>query len=532
LNDTLRERTEFRRYQAPRQHGQALIEPALAAAPQMLRRNIECLDQHGQWLQRIRRSARRELIRAAVRYTSAYRDTAWVDQAQAIPIVMAGHQPALFHGGVWFKNFALSQLAKTTGSIAVNLIVDNDAATTSSIRVPMVDERTGIGTYRVIAYDRPPGGVPYEQTTIRDRHQFDSFDKHVAAAIKPLVATPCVNRLWDHARAAVERCGVAGCALAQARHGLEGELGLRTLELPLGVMCRSVAFAQFVDRLVSELPQFHQCYNRAADHYRIAHGIRSSAHPVPNLAEQDQWLEAPLWIYGDDRPERRAAWVCRRGDQLVISDRQGCEVSIDAKYPHLAAEQLVAQGSPTFKLRPRALLTTMYARLVLSDLFLHGIGGGKYDQLGDLIIRDFFGIEPPAFMVISATTRLPGIAGKTVEALNSQAAALKREIRDCEYQGERFVDQVTLSPLDVQHKRQLLAEIPPAGQRWSWQREIEAVNRRLADQLAEYRTELTRRLAKVQQDQKAQTILAGREHPFCLFPLDYLTGTYQGLLSH
>src|SRR5438270_9519718 len=58
-------------------------------------------------------------------------------------------------------------------------------------------------------------------------------------------------------------------------------------------------------------------------------------------------------------------------------------------------------------LRPRALITTMYARLVLSDLFIHGIGGAKYDELTDLIIRRFFGIEPPAYVTATATFRLP-----------------------------------------------------------------------------------------------------------------------------
>ena len=88
--------------------------------------------------------------------------------------------------------------------------------------------------------------------------------------------------------------GIAGCALAQARHGLEGELGLKTLELPLGVLCRTSAFAEFVLSILSELPRFHRCYNGAAVQYREAHGIRSTAHPVPNLAEQDGWFEAPL----------------------------------------------------------------------------------------------------------------------------------------------------------------------------------------------------------------------------------------------
>src|SRR5262249_4059939 len=46
-------------------------------------------------------------------------------------------------------------------------------------------------------------------------------------------------------------------------------------------------------------------------------------------------------------------------------------------------------------------------RLFLADLFIHGIGGGKYDELTDEIVRRFYGVEPPRFMVLTATLLLP-----------------------------------------------------------------------------------------------------------------------------
>ena len=39
-----------------------------------------------------------------------------------------------------------------------------------------------------------------------------------------------------------------------------------------------------------------------------------------------------------------------------------------------------------------------FSRFMLGDLFIHGIGGAKYDELGDEIARRFFGIEPPGFL--------------------------------------------------------------------------------------------------------------------------------------
>ncbi len=536
----------FREYRAPREHGQAFVEPGFAEAGSLLRDNLGVISRHGGLLADLRQRARRQLIDSACDYTGSYLDVSWVNRAQPSPIIMAGHQPALFHPGVWFKNFALSYLAQQTDSLAINLVVDNDVAASSTIRVPTIDPDTRQTRYTAVAYDHAGGGVPYEQTTIRDRECFDHFDQRVAEAIRPIVSDPCVDRLWVHAKAAVARCGVAGCALAQSRHALESEIGLKTLEVPLGVLCRSTAFAEFVLTILTELPRFRGCYNDAADRYRAVHGIRSNAHPVPNLAEEGEWFEAPLWIYGDDSPSRRAAWVRLSNDELIISDRMdsdsaagqshpradhrhgATEVRIDIRHRKLAAEQLAAAASPRFKLRPRALFTTMYARLVLSDLFLHGIGGAKYDQLGDIIIRSFFAVEPPQFMVISATAKLPGIVQ---DDHAEEIRRLRRQLRDTRFQGERFADQVDLNADLLALKRELLAHPPDRGSRKAWHDEIERINRSLSDSLQDVRSQLGQQLAQRQKEAASAAVLSSREHPFCLFPLAYLTTTFDALLS-
>ena len=183
--------------------------------------------------------ARRQMIEDAVRYTSVYRTPEWlaglsVGELLERPIVMAGHQPALFHPGVWFKNFALSHVAEQTGALAINLVIDNDVASGSSIRVPTLATETPQASYVSVPFDDAGGGVPYEQTTIQNRDVFERFSERVIGAVATIVQQPCVDRLWHHARAAIERCGVAGCAMAQARHGLEGELGL--VEVAVGAV--------------------------------------------------------------------------------------------------------------------------------------------------------------------------------------------------------------------------------------------------------------------------------------------------------
>ena len=59
------------------------------------------------------------------------------------------------------------------------------------------------------------------------------------------------------------------------------------------------------------------------------------------------------------------------------------------------------------RLSPRALTLTTFLRMLVADNFVHGIGGGRYDQVSDDIIRNYFKLDPPAFSVTTATMFFP-----------------------------------------------------------------------------------------------------------------------------
>lgn len=555
----------FATYRAPTRHGEALILPGLDQAAAVIGENRRRQAQWeltlcGERLEVWREQARNELLRDAIRYSQSYRDVtlpAGISGSRRHVFVMFGHQPTLFHPGVWFKNFAIAAIQQRVSrllepgaaAVAINLVIDNDVAASSSIRVPHRDPQTGQIGRQTVAYDSAAGGVPFEQNRIRDRATFDAFAEAVCDVIAPLVPNPLVTQLWPHAVAAAQRCENVSCALAQARHVLEGEQGLQTLELPLSVLCRSEAFAAFVLTLIGDAGRLRTIYNQSAAEYRQAHGIRSSAHPVPNLAAEDDWTEVPLWIYSDHSPQRRGAWVRRQGDVLEISDRQ--RLSIRVTHPadtRAAAAELIEQCGPHFKLRPRALLTTMYARLLLSDVFVHGIGGAKYDELGDEITRRLFGIEPPKLMVVSATMLLP-----TTERLSSEVpsvAELRQQIRQTWFAPERFADRVELPEALLQAKRELIANRPgmpcfdattdrfepsrngslPSSKK-VWHDRLASINAELAAYLQPLRDELSERLPEARQAESAASILNSREHPFCLFPLQELMDRFTENLS-
>src|SRR5262249_11009309 len=115
-----------------------------------------------------------------------------------------------------------------------------------------------------------------------------------------------------------------------------------------------------------------------------------------------------------------------------------------------------------FKIRSRALTNTMFARLFVAEVFIHGIGGAKYDELTDEIIRRFYGIEPPQFMVFSATLRLP-LQSFPVTATDHNRLAVK--LRDMRYNPQRHLPESALREQRVQQlmkEKQLWVDWQPA----------------------------------------------------------------------
>ena len=76
-------------------------------------------DVQGRSLRELSDSARRGLLQLACAYTSQYRDVPdrWqrYEATNGTPFILSGHQPEMFHPGVWYKNFVLGGLAAADG---------------------------------------------------------------------------------------------------------------------------------------------------------------------------------------------------------------------------------------------------------------------------------------------------------------------------------------------------------------------------------------------------------------------------------
>jgi hypothetical protein len=548
----------YRRLRAPQEDRSALIDPPLdevggtVAANAAARAEAAC-DVGGIHWAELARQAREELLAEAVRYTAGYRDVsgamrAWggmptrsvgmasdvhgATNLRSVPgvamppsaIFLAGHQPQLFHPGVWLKNFALGELARQHGAVAVNLVIDSDTMKTHALRVP--GGSAANPQVALVSLDEPGPAIPFEERRIFSRDVFADFGRRAAEQIAPLVREPIVREWWPSVVARSAQIDNLGTCLAQARHQLEGEFGLNTLEIPQSHICRMRSFAHYTAYLLAELPRLVELYNGAVREYRRLHRIRSTAHPFPDLAVDGPWHEAPYWVWSEEDPRRRHLYVRRDPDRLLLSDRERIEVSLPLLPDgdlHAAAERLVELSAGRVRIRSRALVTTLFARLFLGDLFLHGIGGAKYDQVTDALIERFFGLRAPGYLVVSATLHLP-IARRRVRAEDLRAVAWR--LRELTWHPEKAAQALVagggwrvagLAEVIAAKNRWIAMPQTPENARTRWL-EIRRINRELQPWVAEEREQLVREQDQLSSAFASEKVFAWREYAFCLFP--------------
>ncbi len=331
---------------------------------------------------------------------------------------------------------------------------------------------------------------------------------------------PVLHEYWGEVSRASKRTPLLGERLAAGRRALERCWGCSNLEIPISVLCRSESFAWFACHLLAELPRFHTLYNACVHAYREQYGIRSRNHPVPDLGRDGDWLELPFWAWrsGQTRRGRPYARATATGFELRVGGEAwpGLPPARDPSALVEAWRRLAQQG---YKFRSRALTNTLFARLFVADLFLHGIGGGKYDELTDAIAERFYGVRPPAFQVLTATLLLPL---PTHDATPSRQRELARARRDLFWNPQRHLPDGTARDPRVatlvSEKERLVATAPAVRDRRERFTALRHLTEALRPAVATEAVAVTEALETCERGLEANAVLRRRDFAFCLYP--------------
>jgi len=414
--------TDIDRLAAPGADGDCLIHPDPAA--------------FAAWTHANRAALSASQLRILDRSLQSLRD-AWLGDR---PVIMSGHQPEWMHPGVWIKNVAAAELAARLGGRAVFLIVDSDVP--ASLNIPYPD-RTADPMRRV--YEPAPhaaAGRAYEHLASSSPDEWN--EAFAAISTVPDSGLIAFRAGFQKASAEGDR-HAAGyvdrwCAAVTE---LDRAIGVATPDFIRisdifsgGGQDRGAAAMTFTAAIILAAREFAASYNAALQVYRDRRAIRGTRHPIPDLEINDARVELPFWVVHPDRPRRRLFVEAQDRSVVLFSEADRIGTIDAASLRDDPAESLPAVIAP-LGLRPRALAQTLFVRLVCCDLFIHGVGGAKYDQITDDLIQRFFHIEPPAFACVSATLRLPlHLYGVRPEDVRAHA----RKARDVLFNPQRCVE--------------------------------------------------------------------------------------------
>lgn len=551
---------------APRDNHTAVFYPDRGDIPSILAQNIELFrgDATPTWIRELRRRVRACTLEESQSYLAEYSTPSSFAPAPftpssyapcsytqdnpssqspssgssradiEVPWIVGGHQPELFHPGVWFKNFVIDAIAKESAGIGLHTIVDHDLARASSIRVPKRDAFSGrlvqsacelplcrVDTSRAVQ-QTPWHCLRIDRTGLRRTlHEITEGLKSVG------IQNPMAIDFWDQLERFQDGTEAA-IAFSQLRHLLELKYGLRNRELPFSRLANSQPWQAFLHHCIVHGEELHGIYNESLQQYRARERINNPTQPVPPLGSRDGWFELPFWLYKADSNVRqrlwaqpsstgRGSWRLGSGVTPVVLDWT-IDWPTDADRASEAWEGYLRDG---ICLRPRALMTTLFLRCFMADLFVHGIGGGVYDRLTDTIIERFLQMPAPRYLTCTATEWLSmdEVPERNAKAILSQREILRRQSQLLRSRPELFLnpDNTLDAELQTRHAG-MIATIPPRGSKKQWHREITDIKAKVVDRVSSIRKENEEDLQRIEQRVHELRYLNSREYSFVLFP--------------
>ena len=334
------------------------------------------------------------------------------------PVIATGHQAEFFHAGVLAKTIAAALLAQARGGTAVYLTVDSDTPKSTQIAIPDRGE-SGLERRQIVI----PGidvDLPMESQRAARESDWTAFFNALATATSEVE----MLSTFRGAFIAATRTGDLSGAFAVGQNAVLSSLDLPPVTcVKMSQIADGPEFRTFAAHWLANAAPFAAHYNAAQLAYRERNGVRNWQRPAPPLTIEGDRVETPLWAY-------RATGARCKLFAARASSTSGAAVQLFADHTPIGTSDALADG---WHIRPKALLLSAFARLVLGDLFLHGIGGAKYDEMTEDFIRACFGCEPGAMACVSATLHLLPPIG-----VSGELAAAEHRLRDFAYNPQRY----------------------------------------------------------------------------------------------
>ena len=443
-------------------------------------------------------------------------------------IIATGHSPILAHPGVMIKHGFVNSIAKKVKAIGINIVVDNDACHDDCLNIPDINGPDS-SVERVEFLPSPYNlyNLAFEDIRYTDSTQLTAFKESVLKVLhNPDMKKPFedfINPVINLSGETLQFTDLFTCA----RHAFLLRFGIGNLEVPVSHISETEPFLSFFLHITANARSVVNIYNAKLGEYRRLKKISSRANPLPDLMEKGYAVELPFWIWGEGESrkdlyasvadDKRISIICK--DKIVghFDFGENGNSSGNSSENLRRLRDLINTG---IKIRPKAIVNTMYSRMFLSDLFVHGIGGAKYDLITNEIIKEFFGVEPPAYVTVSATLHLPY---KPFNVSNDDVIALKHVIKDMGYNPDKYASGEVMESAGmksmVSEKKDLIAkEAHESEEKHRAFDRLKELNSIMKEKIMSLIMEKEKELEDLEKRIRYNSIVTNREYPFCIYP--------------
>ncbi len=402
----------------------------------------------------------------------------------AKPIIANGHQPEFQHPGILFKDLLIHKIAGLTGGLPLHIVVDTDQFEMSYA----YPERLEVGfAHLKTLHLKDAANRVYSQSELSqdERAELTSIIKsqieEAKYFINPKIQTELV-KILNRKLELLKTCQYLFEINETIREEFYQSRGIHIYRINVSELVKLHSFKVLVETIREHLDDFMQVYNQSLIDYRKEHKIKNHAQPIPNLVSG----EMPFWILDPATKKRNVMRVEDSLDNACIL--------------------------------PKAVTLTMFLRLFMTDFFIHGKGGGRYEEVSEHIIKEFFKIEAAPYEVASATMNLNKTEWFPVPDVDEKELELK--LRDAVYSPEKFLDHS--HPLALQ-KKELQAKFKnPDSDKKELHKEISGLNEAMANLILQEKEELEKIKSQLSVIQHTNQVFQSRTLPFYYYDLDEL----------
>lgn len=353
------------------------------------------------------------------------------------PVLMSGHQAALWHPGILAKWIAMNAAAERLPSCeTIWLSVDQDDNEGATLRLPARrDGALQALDVKLASSLTPPGTPTASRPTVRSGPLTASLSESDITPASVRAHIPNLAQAIDYFSSTSSLAEQLTLTTAKFVRWFELERTSPTELLFASDLSKTTAFRDILARMTGDPASCIATYNQA-----VMQAADADLRPLTVNTARNRF-ELPLWLLRPGEPRRKM-----HSDELATLSE-----------------------ADRARLAPRALLMTGLIRAYGCDLFVHGTGGEKYDLATERWFSTWLGLPLAPMVAASATLTLPLADGPIPTPAHVAKAAWRLQharhhpaalnLPELQSQKDVLVASIRAAKLSKQDARQLYRQL-------------------------------------------------------------------------